>query len=85
MTITELAAIVAMDDDALRARLAQLEAVAITAGTPEDDLTEAGHAELYALQDERDRRWPRCGLCARRVVLAPGRSICADCAFFPLD
>ncbi len=28
---------------------------------------------------------PRCGLCNRLVPLAPGRSICPDCAFFPLD
>ncbi len=27
----------------------------------------------------------RCGLCGRLTPLAPGRSICPDCAFFPLD
>lgn len=26
-----------------------------------------------------------CGLCGRRVALAPGRSICASCAHWPLD
>ncbi len=29
---------------------------------------------------------PPCGLCNRRVpVPAPGRTLCPDCAFFPLD
>lgn len=45
-----------LPDAALAARIAELEAVTAAAEMPEDDLTEAGHAELYALIEERDRR-----------------------------
>ncbi len=36
-------------------------------------------------EDEPAEPLPTCGLCRRQVALAPGRSICASCAHFPLD
>ncbi len=35
--------------------------------------------------EDEPRPGERCGLCGRLTPLAPGRSICPDCAFFPLD
>jgi hypothetical protein len=32
-----------------------------------------------------DDAMPRCGLCGRCGPLAVGRTICANCAHFPLD
>lgn len=74
-----------LTDDDLRAELALLEATTQAADTPEDDVTDAGYARLYALQAERDRRAGRCGLCGGAGPLAAGRTICRNCAFWPLD
>ena len=35
--------------------------------------------------DAENKPPPSCGLCGRLGPLATGRSICANCAFFPLD
>lgn len=40
-----------------------------------------GSPALVRIEDEPEP----CGLCQRRRPLAPGRTICEDCAFFPLD
>jgi hypothetical protein len=80
-----MAAIVEMDDAALAARIGQLEAATRDPELGDDNLTGAGWVELHELQAERERRAPRCGLCRGVGPLAPGRTICANCAYFPLD
>lgn len=82
-----------LPDADLVAEIGQLLALSLAAAMPEDDLTEAGHARLFALQDELERRLTpvaqaarACGLCGRTdTPLAQSRAICAACAFWPLD
>jgi hypothetical protein len=40
---------------------------------------------LVDSEHAREDEPPRCGLCMRRGPLAVGRTICANCAHFPLD
>lgn len=68
-----------LDDAALAARIALLQSIADEAEGPDEDLSGAGYTELYALQDEQERReqvWraARRELLAKHIVTARQRS-----------
>lgn len=72
-----------MSDSDLQERRLYLESL-----RDDDVLSGTGYLELRRIEAEQQRRVAmaqRCGLCDRQGPLAPGRSICADCAHFPLD
>jgi hypothetical protein len=56
--IRRVAEAASLDDDALADELSRLEEQSQLATHPEEDLTEAGYAWLFVLQEERKRRQP---------------------------